>query len=63
MRKTLVLFASMAAALVLATVMAFVVPNEQAQAALPDINGKIAFVSDRDDEKGKSTPQAPKAPI
>jgi len=47
-RKTFVLFASVAAALVLASAMAFVVSDDQARAAFPGINGKIVFVRDPD---------------
>ena len=48
MRKTVLLLATMSAALMLASVVALVAVDEQAHAAFPGINGKIAFVSDRD---------------
>src|SRR5215207_4100208 len=44
-RKTVLLLASMTAALVLAIGVALVVPKEQARAAFPGMNGKIAFLS------------------
>lgn len=47
MRKSVLFLASVVAALVLASVMALGIPKEQAKAAFPGANGKIAFVSDR----------------
>src|SRR5918998_4265734 len=51
MRKTVVLLASAAVALLLANVVAVVVPGERARAAFPGTNGKIAFLNrDGDNE-------------
>jgi N-acetylglucosamine-6-sulfatase len=47
MRKTVLLWASMATALMLAGGVVLVAPIEQAEAAFPGTNGKIAFQSDR----------------
>jgi Tol biopolymer transport system component len=47
MRKTVLLLASLTAALMLSSVVALVVPEEQARSAFPGINARIAFVSDR----------------
>jgi Tol biopolymer transport system component len=47
MRKTAILLVSMALALLLASVVAVVVPKERARAAFPGKNAKIAFQSDR----------------
>lgn len=44
MRKRVLLSASIAAALLLASIAALGVPNEQARAAFPGINGKIVFI-------------------
>jgi Tol biopolymer transport system component len=48
MRRVVLLLASMAAALLLVSGAAMFAPNEQARAAFPGKNGKIAFLSDRD---------------
>jgi TolB protein len=48
MERTALLLAAMVSALVLASVVAFVVPNKHAQAAFPGEDGRIAFVSKRD---------------
>jgi hypothetical protein len=47
MRKIVVLLASMAAAVVLSSMVALVTAGNPARAAFPGINGKIAFLSDR----------------
>ena len=47
MRKTVPLLASVTVALLLASVVAVVVPEERARAAFPGINAKIVFVSNR----------------
>jgi hypothetical protein len=62
-KGTIPILASITAALVLASVVALGVPDEQARAAFPSINGKIVFVSDRDydlyimNADGKGDPQ------
>src|SRR5215203_811272 len=48
MRRVVLLLASMAAAMLLVSGAAMFAPEEQARAAFPGINGKIAFLSDRD---------------
>ena len=48
MRKTALLLASVAVALLMASATTLIVPKERAEAAFPGINGKIAFLSDRD---------------
>jgi Tol biopolymer transport system component len=47
MERTALLLAAMVSALVLASVVALVVPKKHAQAAFPGQEGKIAFVSNR----------------
>jgi hypothetical protein len=46
-RETVLLLASMAAAVMLAGLVALATTEDLAQAAFPGINGKIAFLSDR----------------
>src|SRR5215217_2306717 len=48
MRRVVLLLASMAAAMLLVSGAAMFAPEKQARAAFPGINGKIAFLSDRD---------------
>jgi Tol biopolymer transport system component len=48
MRKSVVLLASMAAAMVLASIVTLATTVDPARAAFPGTNGKIAFLSDRD---------------
>ena len=47
MRKIVLLLASMALAMLLASAVTLIVPEERAEAAFPGISGKIAFLSDR----------------
>ena len=57
MKRTVLLLASITAGLVLASLVALGVPNEQARASFPGMNGKIAFVRDPDGYRGKADPE------
>lgn len=56
MRRTSLLLASIAAAILLAGGVALLVPQEQARAAFPGTNGKIVFERDPDGYKGPKNP-------
>ena len=55
MRKTVMLLACMAAAVVLASMVALVTTGNSARAAFPGINGKIVFTRDPDGYQGPNT--------
>lgn len=57
MKKTALLLIIMAAALVLASGVALVVPKHKARAAFPGINGKIVFTRDPDGYQGPKDPE------
>jgi Tol biopolymer transport system component len=57
MKRTVLLLASVALALLLASVVTLVVPKERAKAAFPGINGKIVFERDPDGSRGQLDPE------
>jgi Tol biopolymer transport system component len=57
MKKTFLLLASVTVALLMASVVALVVPKERARAAFPGINGKIVFERDPDGYRGPKDPE------